>query len=128
MKKFMDEFKEFALKGNVMDMAVGVIIATAFGNIITAFIENIVNPIIGLAFDADLSEVGVTIGSVTLGIGAFISAILNFLIMALILFMFVKAVNRAKEAMEKEKAEEAPAEKSDELKALEEIRDLLKTR
>ena len=104
----MEEFKKFALKGNVMDMAVGVIIGGAFGAIITAFIENIVNPIIGLAFQTDFSQV-----------------VINFILMAFVLFIMVKAVNKAKSLTEKP-AEPAPAPaKSDELVALEKIVELL---
>lgn len=125
MKNFMKEFKEFALKGNVMDMAVGVIIGGAFGSIITAFIENIVNPIIGLAFQTDFSQVVIHMGSVDLGIGAFISAVINFILMALVLFMMVKSINKVKKMNEKP-AEPAPAPaKSDELVALEKIVELL---
>lgn len=121
----MEEFKKFALKGNVMDMAVGVIIGGAFGAIITAFIENIVNPIIGLAFQTDFSDVVIHMGSVDLGIGAFISAVINFILMAFVLFIMVKAVNKAKSLTEKP-AEPAPAPaKSDELVALEKIVELL---
>ena len=79
MKNFMEEFKKFALKGNVMDMAVGVIIGGAFGAIITAFIENIVNPIIGLAFQTDFSQVVIHMGPVDLGIGAFIYALTRYI-------------------------------------------------
>jgi len=125
MKNFMEEFKKFALKGNVMDMAVGVIIGGAFGAIITAFIDNIVNPIIGLAFQTDFSDVVIHMGSVDLGIGAFISAVINFILMAFVLFIMVKAVNKAKSLTEKP-AEPAPAPaKSDELIALEKIVELL---
>ena len=121
----MEEFKKFALKGNVMDMAVGVIIGGAFGAIITAFIENIVNPIIGLAFQTDFSDVVIHMGPVDLGIGAFISAVINFILMAFVLFIMVKAVNKAKSLTEKP-AEPAPAPaKSDELIALEKIVELL---
>jgi large conductance mechanosensitive channel len=121
----MEEFKKFALKGNVMDMAVGVIIGGAFGAIITAFIENIVNPIIGLAFQTDFSQVVIHMGPVDLGIGAFISAVINFILMAFVLFIMVKAVNKAKSLTEKP-AEPAPAPaKSDELVALEKIVELL---
>lgn len=130
MKKFMEEFKAFALKGNVMDMAIGVIIAGAFSNIITALTENIINPIIGLLFQMDLSQVVIHMGSVDLGIGNFISAIINFVILAFVLFTMVKAVNKMMDASKK-KEEEAPApapEKSDELKALEEIVELLKNK
>lgn len=121
----MEEFKKFALKGNVMDMAVGVIIGGAFGAIITAFIENIVNPIIGLAFQTDFSQVVIHMGPVDLGIGAFISAVINFILMAFVLFIMVNAVNKAKSLTEKP-AEPAPAPaKSDELVALEKIVELL---
>ncbi len=125
MKNFMKEFKAFALKGNVMDMAVGVIIGGAFSAIITAFIENIINPIIGLAFQTDFSSVVIHMGSVDLGIGAFISAVINFVLMAFVLFVMVKAVNKAKSMAEKP-AEPAPAPaKSAELVALEKIVELL---
>ena len=130
MKKFMEEFKAFALKGNVMDMAVGVIIAGAFSNIVAALTENIINPIIGLLFQMDLSQVVIHMGSVDLGIGNFISAIINFIILAFVLFTIVKAVNKMMALAEKPKEEEpAPEpEKSDELKALEEIVELLKNK
>lgn len=121
----MKEFKAFALKGNVMDMAVGVIIGGAFSAIITAFIENIINPIIGLAFQTDFSQVVIHMGAVDLGIGAFISAVINFILMALVLFVMVKSVNKVK-AMNEKPAEPAPAPaKSDELVALEKIVELL---
>ena len=121
----MKEFKAFALKGNVMDMAVGVIIGGAFSAIITAFIENIINPIIGLAFQTDFSQVVIHMGSVDLGIGAFISAVINFILMALVLFVMVKSINKVK-AMNEKPAEPAPAPaKSDELVALEKIVELL---
>lgn len=125
MKNFMKEFKQFALKGNVMDMAVGVIIGGAFSAIITALIENIINPIIGLLFQTDFSEVVIPMGPVNLGIGAFISAVINFILLALVLFFMVKAINKAKSINEKP-AEPAPAPaKSDELVALEKIVALL---
>ena len=121
----MNEFKAFALKGNVMDMAVGVIIGGAFSAIITAFIENIINPIIGLAFQTDFSQVVIHMGAVDLGIGAFISAVINFILMALVLFVMVKSINKLK-AMNEKPAEPAPAPaKSDELVALEKIVELL---
>ena len=129
MKKFMQEFKEFAMRGNVMDMAIGVIIASAFGNIIAAFTEHIIGPIIGCLFQMNLEEVVIPLfdGKVTIGIGAFLAAIINFIIVAFVLFSLVKAVNKMKDMAKKEEevVEEAPA-KSDELIALEQIVELLK--
>ena len=99
-KKFMTEFKEFALKGNVMDMAIGVIIGAAFGNIVTSLTENFINPLIAVC-TGGAGEDGVQIGGkftirgVDFGYGAFISSIVNFLIIALILFIMLKAVNKA---------------------------------
>ena len=128
MKKFLKEFKEFALQGNVMDMAVGVIIGAAFKGIIDSLVNDIINPLIGIAFKTDFSSVVAHLpGGVNLKIGNFISTVINFILMALVLFMIVKAVNKAEELV-KPKEEEAPAEpvKSDETKALEEIITLLK--
>ena len=128
------EFKEFALKGNVMDMAVGVIIGAAFGNIVTALTDNFINPLIGLITGgAQTDENGnilVSAGTwkvsgVEFGYGAFLSAVVNFLIIALILFFLLKAVNKAME-IGKKKEEEKPAEPPKEEVLLTEIRDLLK--
>ena len=132
-KGFLAEFKEFALKGNVMDMAVGVIIGAAFGNIVTSLTENFINPLIAVITGGS-GEDGVQVGGqftvrgVAFNYGAFISAVINFLIIALILFCMIKAMNKAMEAGKK-KEEEKPAEppqptKEEEL--LTEIRDLLK--
>ena len=94
MKKFLEEFKQFALKGNVMDMAIGVIIGGAFQSIVTSLIDNIFNPLIGLFFSTDFSNVTINIGNVSIGIGSFISAVLNFIIMAFVVFVMVKALNK----------------------------------
>lgn len=126
MKKFMEEFKEFALKGNVMDMAVGVIIGGAFQNIVTSLIDNIFNPLIGLLFSTDFSNVVISIGNVQIGIGSFVSAVVNFALMAFVLFCFVKAVNKIKNSFESSKpAEPEEPKKSEELIALEKIVSLL---
>lgn len=137
MKKFIQEFKEFALKGNVMDMAVGVIIGAAFGNIVTALTENFINPLIAVCTGgAKKDENGVMqvvggsfdINGVTFNYGAFISAIINFLIIAVILFMMIKAVNKAMTIGKKKEEEKpaAPPEPTKEEILLAEIRDLLK--
>ncbi|MDY6334099.1 MAG: large conductance mechanosensitive channel protein MscL [Lachnospiraceae bacterium] len=111
MKKFFEEFREFALKGNVMDMAIGVIIGGAFQNIVKALIDDIINPLIGLLFQADFSNVVIPMGSsgVNLAIGAFISVVINFILMALVLFLMVKGMNRLRDMTHKKEAEK-PAE------------------
>ena len=133
-KKFMTEFKEFALKGNVMDMAIGVIVGAAFGNIVSALTDNFINPLIAvITGGAEKDENGVmqlvggkfTINGIDFNYGAFLSAVLNFFIIALILFCLLKAVNKAME-LGKKKEEEKPAEPSKEEVLLTEIRDLLK--
>jgi large conductance mechanosensitive channel len=136
MKKFLQEFKEFALKGNVMDMAVGVIIGAAFGSIVSSLTDNFINPLIAvITGGAKKDENGVmqlvggkfTINGVSFNYGAFLSAVLNFLIIAIILFCLIKAMNKAMELGKKKKAEEEkPAEPPKEEVLLTEIRDLLK--
>ena len=131
---FLKEFKDFALKGNVMDMAVGVIIGGAFGNIVTALTDSFITPLIQAITGNDEVEVGgqFVINGAAFTYGAFISAVINFLILALILFCVIKAINTASEkaaklAARKKKEEEAaaPAEPSEEVKLLTEIRDAL---
>ena len=136
MKKFLQEFKAFALKGNVMDMAVGVIIGAAFGNIVSSLTDNFINPLIAvITGGAEKDENGVmqlvggkfTLRGVDFGYGAFLSAVLNFLIIALILFCLIKAINKAME-IGKKKEEPKPAEPPKEEVLLTEIRDLLKSK
>ena len=103
IKKFLEEFKAFAMRGNVLDMAVGVVIGSAFTAIVNSLVNDIINPAIGLFFNADFSDVGIHIGDVTIGVGSFINAIINFLIVAFVLFVVIKAVN----ALHK-KPEESP--------------------
>ena len=107
MKKFFAEFKEFISKGNVVDMAVGVIVGAAFKAIVDSFVGDIISPLIGTIFQMDFSELSVTINGSELMYGKFIMAILNFLIVAFVLFLFVKAVNKLRSLKKKE--EEAPA-------------------
>ena len=136
MKKFFAEFKTFAMRGNVMDMAVGVIIGTAFGKITTSIVNDIIMPLIGLITGGiDLTQWNILLNSaavaagadpVTLGIGNLLAVILDFIIVAFAMFLLVKAMNKL--ASLKKKEEEAPEEDpkptSEEL--LTEIRDLLK--
>lgn len=107
MKKFIEEFKAFALRGNVMDMAIGVIIGGAFTSIVTSLTENLINPILGLFGGTNLSGFVLNLGGVELRYGAFITSIINFLIMAFVLFCLLKAVNKLTALGKKP---EAPAE------------------
>ena len=126
MKKFLEEFKAFALRGNVMDLAVGVIIGGAFGAITTSLIDDLLMPLIGMiAGGVDLSGLSVTVGGAVLAYGSFIAAVVNFLLIALVVFWLVKAVNALTRKKEAE-APAAPPEPSAEEKLLTEIRDLLR--
>jgi large conductance mechanosensitive channel len=119
------EFREFAVKGNVMDLAVGVIIGAAFGKIVASLVEDVVMPVMGaLMGGLDFSTMAVKIGSATLKYGKFLQTCLDFLIIAWAIFLIVKLVNRLKR--EEAPAPVAPAEKPRQEELLEEIRDLLK--
>lgn len=111
MKKFIQEFKAFALRGNVMDMAIGVIIGGAFTSIVTSLTDNLINPILGLAGNADLSAFTLEIAGIELRYGAFLTSVINFLIMALVLFCLLKAVNTLMRLGKKPEVPAAPATK-----------------
>ncbi len=124
----MKEFKEFISRGNVMDMAVGIIIGGAFTAIVGSLVADIITPIIGMLMGGiNFSELAVTVGSAQLTYGNFIQAIINFLLVAWVLFMIVKAMNKMKRQEEEKPAEpEAPAEPPEDIVLLREIRDSLK--
>ena len=140
MKKFIAEFKEFAMKGNVVDMAIGVVIGAAFGKITASLVNDVIMPLIsritgGVDFSAwkwvlkaaETAADGTEIPEIAVNYGNFIAVVLDFLIIALVLFMVVKAINKLRSIGKKPEApaeEEAPAPTSEEL--LTEIRDLLK--
>ncbi|MDY6063091.1 MAG: large conductance mechanosensitive channel protein MscL [Erysipelotrichaceae bacterium] len=132
MKKFIGEFKEFIMRGNVLDLAIGVIIATAFGKITTSLINDVLMPMIGyLIGNIDLAKFNVVLTqevldasgkvvtpAVVIGIGTFATAIINFVLIAFIVFLIVKAFNKAKEKTDKkveEVVEEAPKPTTEEL-------------
>ena len=143
MKKFFKEFKEFAMRGNVLDMAIGVVIGGAFGKITTSLVNDVFMPLVGLLIGGvDLAKFNIVLkpevldeagevvkAGVTLGFGAFLSAILDFILVAFCIFLMIRTMNRVHEKLKK-KEEEAPAPEapaaptSEEL--LTEIRDLLK--
>ena len=131
MKKLVEEFKAFIMRGNVLDMAVGVIIATAFGAITTTLVQKVLMPLIGCIFGGiDLDKLNIVLKeavmngeevvkeAVVMEIGTFITAIINFIIVALIVFLVVKAFNKAREAAEarRKKEEEAAPEEPEEPK------------
>ena len=112
MKKFISEFKTFALRGNVMDMAVGVLIGGAFSSIITSLTENLINPILGAAGNTDLSAYALVLGGVELRYGAFLTSVINFFITALVLFCMLRAVNKLLHFRRREEAPAAPTTKT----------------
>ncbi len=122
----LKEFKKFIARGNVMDLAVGVIVGGAFSSIVTSLVNNILMPIIGVVTGGiDFSQgLTIKIKDATINYGAFLQSVLDFLIIAFCIFLMVKAVNRILGNKEAEKKEEAP-KKSDEVLLLEEIRDAL---
>ena len=107
--KLFKEFKEFLNRGNVVDLAVGVVIGAAFKAIVDSFVGDIISPLIGSIFNMDFSALTVTIHGAELRYGAFIMAIINFIIIAFVIFLFVKAVNKMREAAAKKKAAEEEA-------------------
>ena len=121
----LKEFRDFALKGNVIDLAVAVVIGGAFGAIVTSLVNDIIMPIVGVLLGGvDFASLSIQVGEATIMYGAFIQAIINFLIIAWVLFLVVKAANR----MRKPAAPATPPGPSAEETLLTEIRDLLKTR
>lgn len=121
----LKEFKTFALKGNVLDLAIGVIIGAAFGKIVSSLVSDIIMPVIGLLLGGvDLSGLKATIGDATLTYGVFLQTVVDFLIVSFSIFMFIRTLNRFKRK-EETKAEEPPAPSKEEV-LLAEIRDLLK--
>ena len=121
----LKEFKQFIARGNVMDLAVGVILGAAFGAIVTSLVEDILTPLLGIVMGGiDFSGLSFTIKDAVIKYGSFIQNIINFVIQAFCIFLMVKAVNKFFHKKEEEKKEEAPA-KSDEVVLLEQIRDAL---
>lgn len=111
MKKFLQEFKQFALRGNVIDLAVGVIIGGAFQTIVKSLTDDLISPIIGMFAKTDFSAWVLSVRGVDIRYGAFFTAIINFLIMALIIFLFIKGINWLSNLNKKEEAPAAPITK-----------------
>ena len=127
MQSFLQEFKTFAMRGNVIDLAVAVIIGTAFGKITTALVSNILMPLIGILLGGvSFASLQTTIGSATITYGIFLQAVVDFIIIALVVFLFIKFLNNLKKQEAKKPEEEQVVEPSEEVLLLREIRDRLK--
>lgn len=122
------EFKDFIARGNVIDMAVGIIVGAAFTAIVKSLVDDLINPLIGIFIGKiDLSNLVLEVGNATFKYGSFINAVINFLIIAFVVFLLVKGINKFRSAKEEE-TEETPEEPSEEVQYLKEIADLLKER
>jgi len=127
MKELFEEFKKFIMRGNVIDLAVGVVMGSAFSSIVTSLVDDIMMPLIGIIIGGhDFSNLSITVGTAKIMYGAFIQNIIDFLIIAFCIFIFVKAINKLMHHKEKEEAKES-AKPSEEVLLLREIRDSLKT-
>ncbi len=127
MKKIVKEFKEFISKGNVVDMAIGVIIGTAFGKIVSSLVSDVVMPLIGIILGGlDFTNITLKVGDSVIYFGVFIQNVVDFLIIAVCVFFFVKLINMLKNHKKKEEETTEVAAKDPEIELLEEIRDLLK--
>ena len=127
VKNELSEFKKFISRGNVVDMAVGVIVGGAFGKIVTSLVNDILMPLIGTILGGlDFSNLSIKINDATIAYGAFIQSVVDFLIIAFCIFMMVKLFEKFKFEEKKEEVKEEVPKKSDEVVLLEEIRDLLK--
>jgi len=104
MKTFWKEFKQFALRGNVLELAVGVVIGSAFSAIVTALVDNLISPLIGLLVNVNFSDLSAKIGGVTFNYGAFLMAVLNFIIVAFVLFLLVRTANTISKVTSREEA------------------------
>ena len=126
MKKFFEEFKAFATKGNVVDMAVGVIIGGAFGKIVSSLVSDIIMPLIGIILGGiNFTNLSITLGSAVIKYGNFLQMVIDFLIIAFSIFVVIKIANALKREKEiEDKVEEV--KKDEQIILLEEIRDLLK--
>ncbi|MBL7730730.1 MAG: large conductance mechanosensitive channel protein MscL [Chitinophagaceae bacterium] len=121
----LKEFKEFAMKGNIVDLAVAVVIGGAFGNIVTKFNESVISPIIALIMGkGGITEVTVTAGKTVFPIGLFLQAVIDFILIAFVLFLMVKAINSMKR--KEAEAPAAPPATPEDIQLLREIRDSLK--
>ncbi len=132
---FVKEFRDFAMRGNILDMAIGVVIGTAFGKIVSSLVSDVIMPLVGtICGNADLKDLAITLqektetqDAIILSYGSFLQTILDFVIIAFAIFISMKLINNLKKAVVKEqKQEEAAAAPAADIQLLTEIRDLLK--
>ena len=132
MKKIIEEFKKFIMRGNVIDLAVGVVMGNAFSKIVSSLVNDIMMPIIGIIIGGhDFSNLSITVGTAKIMYGAFIQNIINFLIIATSIFIFIKVINALTHKKEEIKEKEAQKEEvkiSEEILLLREIRDSLQNK
>ncbi len=129
MSKFLNEFKEFAMRGNVMDMAVGVIIGGAFGKIVSSLVDDVLMPIIGMLLKGvDFKSLAITLGDAKITYGNFLQNILDFAIIAFCIFLMIKGISKLNRKKEEPEQPAAAPEPTAEEKLLAEIRDLLKNK
>jgi large conductance mechanosensitive channel len=127
VNKFIAEFKTFVSRGNVLDLAVGVVVGGAFSKIVTSLVNDIITPLIGVVIGGkDFSGLSLKIGDSTIAYGLFIQNIIDFIIIAFCIFVFIKFINQVFIKKKEEEKKEEPPKKTDEVLLLEEIRDLLK--
>jgi len=129
MKKMAKEFKEFISKGNVIDLAVGVVIGGAFGKIVTSLVDNIIMPLVGLICGGiNFASLHFKVKDAVIYYGVFLQNVVDFLIVAFCIFIFIKFINKLNRKKAKEEVKEEAPKKSDEVILLEQIRDELKKR
>ena len=127
LNKGVSEFKEFIMQGNVVDLAVGVIVGGAFGKIVTSLVDDILMPIIGIIIGGiDFTNLSITVADAKIMYGSFIQQVIDFLIISLCIFIFIKFISKFTKKEEKKEEVIVEVKKSEEVKLLEEIRDLLK--
>lgn len=129
IKATLQEFKEFIMQGNILDMAIGIVVGTAFKAIVNSLVADIIMPLIGILGGKTVAEWSVTLNGSVIKYGAFLQNIIDFLIIAISMFVVIKTMttlSKLRKKKEEEQKAEEPASKSDEVVLLEEIRDLLK--
>lgn len=127
MKSFLHEFKTFAVKGNVVDLAVAVVIGGAFGKIVSSLVDNIIMPLMGILLGGiDFSSYATQVGNVSVTYGVFLQSVVNFVIIAFVIFLVVKAINSFERKEAKKPESEKTVEPPEDIKLLREIRDSLK--